>query len=329
MKLSIIVPVYKVEKYLNKCVDSILAQTLTDFECILVDDGSPDNCPAMCDEYAEKDPRIVVIHKENGGLSDARNAGLDVAKGDYIGFVDSDDWVDPTMYEDLYDAAVKNNVSIAASKIKRIDNTGKAYKIQGTESGECTVYPTSKFINDFDSIARDLNFQAWCKIYSKRLFQGIRFPKGVWYEDAYIILDLLEQCDSISVIDKCHYNYRNHRPDSIMNSSYSYAHTDQLKLCNKLIEFYKKRDLNKQADHIMVRFADYYIPNHLLIHLQYKKFKKNFRSYKKQAFLRIPTVLKNKNVLNLKKLIFTCLFISPRLSMKLCEKYFPELFLEV
>ncbi|MDR2409141.1 MAG: glycosyltransferase, partial [Bacteroidales bacterium] len=92
--LSIIVPVYKVEPYLRRCIDSILAQTFTDFECILIDDGSPDGCPAICDEYAEKDKRIMVIHQENEGVSAARNAGLDIAKGEWIGFVDSDDWCD-------------------------------------------------------------------------------------------------------------------------------------------------------------------------------------------------------------------------------------------
>ena len=100
-KISVIVPVYKVEKYLDKCVESIVNQTYKNLEIILVDDGSPDNCPAMCDEWAEKDERIRVIHKENGGLADARNAGMDIATGDYIGFVDSDDWIEPNMYEVL------------------------------------------------------------------------------------------------------------------------------------------------------------------------------------------------------------------------------------
>ena len=105
--ISVIVPVYKVEKYLNKCVQSIIQQTYTNLEIILVDDGSPDNCPQMCDEWAKKDSRIVVIHKKNGGLSDARNAGIAVAKGKYIGFVDSDDYIESTMYEDLYLAISK------------------------------------------------------------------------------------------------------------------------------------------------------------------------------------------------------------------------------
>ncbi|MCB8516908.1 glycosyltransferase, partial [Enterococcus durans] len=98
-EISIIVPIYNVEQYLRKCVDSILAQTFTDFEVILVDDGSPDNSGAICDEYAKLDSRVRVIHKENGGLSDARNAGIEIAKGKYLGFVDSDDFIDKDMYE--------------------------------------------------------------------------------------------------------------------------------------------------------------------------------------------------------------------------------------
>ena len=112
-KISVIVPVYKVEKYLDKCVESIVNQTYKNLEIILVDDGSPDNCPAMCDEWAEKDERIRVIHKENGGLADARNAGMDIATGDYIGFVDSDDWIEPNMYEVLLKNALKYDADIS------------------------------------------------------------------------------------------------------------------------------------------------------------------------------------------------------------------------
>lgn len=111
-KVSIIVPVYKAEKYLNRCVDSILAQTLTDFECILIDDGSPDNCPAICDEYAKKDSRIKVIHQKNSGVSAARNRGIDEANGDWIGFVDSDDWIDSKTYETAFNYTKSNSVEI-------------------------------------------------------------------------------------------------------------------------------------------------------------------------------------------------------------------------
>ncbi|WP_227166600.1 glycosyltransferase, partial [Enterococcus faecium] len=125
-EISIIVPVYKVEKYLRKCVDSILAQTFTDFEVILVDDGSPDNSGKICDEYAEKDNRVRVIHKENGGLSSARNAGIDVARGKYLGFVDSDDYIDEDMYEILYENLKIHDADI--SSVELIPFYGDRYK---------------------------------------------------------------------------------------------------------------------------------------------------------------------------------------------------------
>ena len=122
-KVSVIVPVYKVEKYLNKCVDSIINQTLEDIEIILVDDGSPDNCGKICDDYAQKDNRIVVIHKTNGGLSDARNAGLEVARGEYIGFVDSDDYIAPEMISLLYGVCKKNSTDIAGCDLAYVYET--------------------------------------------------------------------------------------------------------------------------------------------------------------------------------------------------------------
>ena len=111
-QISIIVPVYNVEPYLHKCIDSILAQTFTDFECILIDDGSPDNCPAICDEYATKDNRIILLHQKNAGVSAARNAGLNIAKGEWIGFVDSDDWIEKNALELLYNKQRETSADI-------------------------------------------------------------------------------------------------------------------------------------------------------------------------------------------------------------------------
>ncbi len=119
-KVSVIVPVYKVEKYLNRCVNSILAQTFTDFELILVDDGSPDNCPKMCDEYAEKDERIRVIHKENGGVSSARNDGIDMSQGEWIMFVDSDDWIELNSLESLTNAILNDDIDMVVGGYKTI-----------------------------------------------------------------------------------------------------------------------------------------------------------------------------------------------------------------
>lgn len=123
-QISVIVPVYKVEPYLQKCIDSILAQTFRDIEVILVDDGSPDNCPAICDAAAEKDERVRVIHQKNGGLSAARNAGLDIARGEWIGFVDSDDYIAPEMYQTLYNTAIKNDAQLALCSYAYVDIQG-------------------------------------------------------------------------------------------------------------------------------------------------------------------------------------------------------------
>ena len=133
--LSIIVPVYKVENYLQKCIDSILAQTFTDFELILVEDGSPDGCPALCDAAAAKDARIRVLHQKNGGLSAARNAGLDVARGEWIGFVDSDDYIAPEMYETLYKAVQSTGADLALCDYAEVDEAGRPAMSADARSG--------------------------------------------------------------------------------------------------------------------------------------------------------------------------------------------------
>ena len=136
-KISVVVPVYNVEEYLDQCVESLVGQTYKNLEVILVDDGSPDNCPAMCDEWAERDNRIKVIHKENGGVSSARNAALDIASGDYIGFVDSDDWIEPDMYEILIKNAKKYDADISrcAGLFDYCDRSEEY-----NEVSSCTVY---------------------------------------------------------------------------------------------------------------------------------------------------------------------------------------------
>lgn len=171
-KISVIVPVYKVEKYLDKCLQSIVNQTYKNLEIILVDDGSPDSCPAMCDEWADKDRRIKVIHKENGGVSSARNAGLDAAEGEYIGFVDSDDWIEPNMYEVL----ISNAISCSA------DKTMCDFFIFGqlNDKYDLTISNTEVFTEKKDILLRAVsgeNNAMWRSIYSSKAINGIRFDE--------------------------------------------------------------------------------------------------------------------------------------------------------
>ena len=181
--VSIIVPVYKVEPYLRRCLDSIVNQTYTNLEIILVDDGSPDGCPQICDEYAARDKRIVVIHKENGGLSDARNAGLDICKGGYISFVDSDDWVDETYIETLLDLSIKENADIAIGENIRTEGCSKPTKKNITINA-CHSKEALKHLFSQNHIAFTVS---WGKLYKKNLFSTLRFPKGKDEFTTYIL----------------------------------------------------------------------------------------------------------------------------------------------
>lgn len=213
-QISVIVPVYKVEQYLNRCVDSILNQTYTDLEIILVDDGSPDNCPAICDDYAAQDARVKVIHKKNGGLSSARNAGLDAAHGDYIAFVDSDDWVDPEMYEALIKLAEEHDADIVQSeyrfyrpwktenKILDCDNRGTVDCYTNMEALEALYFGPQMF----DGIT----IMVWTKIYKAELLKDIRFVEGYIHEDVEFTPRVLYAAKKIIKYNKSFYNYNIH-----------------------------------------------------------------------------------------------------------------------
>lgn len=209
--ISVIVPVYKVEKYIRKCIDSIINQTYKNLEIILVDDGSPDNCPQICDEYAQKESRIKVIHQENMGVSVARNNGIEIATGKYIGFVDSDDYIESTMFEDLLDALVKNDAQMSICNFNVITDKEKYIR---------NKYPNEKTYNKKEILRElilDKNIQSypWNKLYVKKLFDTIRFPAGKNYEDIGTTFYLIEKCERIQLIGKAEYNYIN-RNDSIV-----------------------------------------------------------------------------------------------------------------
>ena len=221
--ISVIIPVYKVEEYLARCLDSVIGQTYRELEIILVDDGSPDNCGRICDEYAAKDSRIRVIHKENGGLSDARNAGLDIATGEYIGFVDSDDYIAPDMYEVLMQVLLQTDTDMSMCGMYEV------YKNRTTPS--CTgdkievLTPTEGLRTCI--YEQKIKMCAWNKLYKKNVFVILRYPKGKIYEDAYIISDLFRVAQSASVIYKPLYYYCL-RPMSITQSEFKISELDKV-----------------------------------------------------------------------------------------------------
>lgn len=179
--ITVIVPIYKVESYLRKCIDSIINQTYKNLEIILVDDGSPDKCGLICDEYAANDSRVHVIHKENGGLSDARNVALDVMKGDYVTFIDSDDYIDNEYLHYLYDLLKQNDADIAICEYLYITESGKVIN-HVQNDGHSMVMNREQALYELLSSKLYSN-SAWGKLYKKECFSEVRYPYGKLYED--------------------------------------------------------------------------------------------------------------------------------------------------
>ena len=236
-KISIIVPVYRAERYLRKCVDSILAQTHKNLEVILVDDGSPDGCPALCDECAQRYPSVVkVIHKENGGVSSARNAGLDAATGDYIGFVDSDDWIEPDMYEFLLDVALKQQADIAQCGYcsDSPEHNGFWAGVRGETAGDGAWGAEQLLCGDF-------SFVSLCtKLTRRELFQEVRLDTSLHCcEDMLAVFGLMKQAQKVVFINACKYHYMRDGTSALAGVLQEWHILDQFAFHQKIEPYYQ------------------------------------------------------------------------------------------
>ena len=203
--ISIIVPVYKVEAYLDECVQSIVNQTYTNLEIILVDDGSPDRCPEMCDAWAKRDARVRVIHQKNGGAASARNAGLDVARGDYIGFVDSDDYITPWMYETLLCSLKDSQKGMACSLTYFLFEDGSITSNVRREDSDLTL-DVPQAVNE--TFFQKVGNAVWCKLYKRSVIEHSRFPVGEINEDYPIMIPHIVDADGMVLVRKPLYYYR-------------------------------------------------------------------------------------------------------------------------
>ena len=214
--ISVIVPIYNVEFYLRRCVDSILKQTYKNLEIILVDDGSEDSCGTICDAYARNDKRIIVIHKKNGGLSDARNAGLEIIKGKYVTFVDSDDWIEATYVERLYKLLIENNADLSSCCFYHIDENNCLYNSPATD-GKIFIWNRKTALMNM-LLGNKLQVSAWGKLFRSLFFteMGFRFPVGRLFEDIPVTYSILLKANKIIYGNFALYNYFD-RPQSISN----------------------------------------------------------------------------------------------------------------
>ena len=243
--ISVVVPIYNVESYLQESINSIIWQTYTNLEIILVDDGSTDKCPQICDEFAKVDSRIKVIHKDNGGLSDARNAGLAVANGELIGFVDSDDYIHVDMFRLLYENMIENNSDISVCGVEKFwDNTSRREMLTTDYSGVLSNEQAMSSIINEDNLKQPV----WHKLYKAVLIKDIPFPVGKQHEDVFWSYRAIGRTKKVSVFSTPLYFYRQ-RENSIMGNSFSLKHLDSLEAKIQRNEYVDKHfpDLSQQS----------------------------------------------------------------------------------
>lgn len=297
-KISIIIPIYNVEKYLPACVESILQQTYKNLEIILVDDGSPDRCPVICDDLAQKDDRIRVIHQKNKGLSGARNTGIENARGDYLIFVDSDDTVEQTLVEELYTYAEKWNCAIVACGRNYIFEDGQIVcKIAHDES---KVYGFEEAMQEMNSF-RLFDMSAWAKIYRRELFEDIRFPEGKLSEDYYIMYKLFDKAQTIGYVAKPLYNYLQRQSSISRNKKINHDFADAAK---KQMEF-----LDDKYPQMSVLGHTAYASANLTVYDFYLKNgvkcpKDKLLEFKKTVRNNLVYIRKNKNISKAKRIQF-------------------------
>ena len=251
--VTVVVPVYNVSGYIRQCLDSLINQTLTDIEIIVVDDGSTDDSGRICDEYAKKDPRIFVIHKNNEGLACARNDAIDMASAPYVMFVDSDDWAEPGFCEISYKAAVEHDADIVLFTYNSIWHSGKEERVD-------LPYRLGE-MSEEDALDYNLHFVAavWAGIYRKALFEKNKYPSGKLYEDEWITHKLIRMAKKIYLIDQALYNYREDRPGSITTSAQTREHPDRKEASVQKIldlnEWGYEENIRERAFNLLVRYG--------------------------------------------------------------------------
>ena len=313
--VSIIVPVYNVENYLRECIDSIVAQAYRNIEVILIDDGSKDSSGKICDEYADKDNRVKVIHKENGGLSEARNSGLEIASGDWIAFVDSDDYIDSDMYEILLKNLNNTDADLSMCALYDVYNNTPEAQVTNKETWELSSEQAIKMVME----AKILSVTAVNKLYRKSLFSDLKFEVGKIAEDAFIMVKLLDKCKKIVATNEKKYYYV-HRENSITTQKFSTKFLNVIEAyeqnSNIILEKYPKL---KDVAQTRMNWAYFYVLDRLLLDDNYndKELENKLISYLKnhrKDILNDPLFTKGR------KIGFITLLLNRNLYRKLIEK---------
>jgi glycosyltransferase involved in cell wall biosynthesis len=309
MKISVIVPVYNVEKYLNKCVDSIINQTYKDLEIILVNDGSNDRSGNICDEYEKKDNRVIVIHKENGGLSSARNSGLKISSGEFIGFIDSDDWIESNFFQLLIDGIVSNNADISVVHFVKVREFDKIEFT--TETKKSWVCFNRNEAMEVLFNGNFIGYSAVNKLYRKKLFNKVIYPEGILMEDKATTYKLIHNSNRVVINTSQKYHYYL-RDNSIIRSKFNQKNFDSFIIHEEIIKFI---DINYPNLSDLIRARYVYAAIRMLLVMFSSNHNKNIdiercmqviRCYKKYA-------VKEKKLKSSVKLLTILFSVSPKL----------------
>ncbi len=288
-EISVIVPVYKVEKFIYRCVNSILNQTFTDFELILVDDGSPDNCPAICDEYAEKDSRIKVIHKQNGGLSDARNVGKEKATGNYITFIDSDDWIHKEYLERLYNACHDFDADVSVCGYFRTENQEPVIASE--------KYAVNTFTPEDFWCSLELNhaIAPWGKLYKRELDKDIKFPVGKLHEDVFTTHEYIFSAQKIAFFPaEMYFYYIN--SDSITGKGWYPKRMDAVEAFRVQTEYFHNNGYERAEKKSIEKYCDIAIGHYsqLCQMNRYDDIRKSLKKEIRKALIKYKKTMKSK-----------------------------------
>lgn len=317
VSVSIVVPVYGVQQYIDKCVESILDQKFSDIEVILVDDESPDNCPAICDDYAKKDKRVKVIHKKNGGLSDARNAGLKAATGQYIAFIDGDDYVSPDYVQTLYNACVENRSDISCCGYYKVygDRLEQKPKIMDHKN-----FTNIEAIRDIFTAGTLCEVMTWNKLYRRNLFTNhdIRFPVGKIHEDNFTTYKLFYYAGRVSFINVPLYYYIQ-RSGSIMGKAFSSKRFHLFEMLIEAKEFFadKSEDMANELQSARLMWTLGLYNDYLTASKRNPEDGKVLR----QELRSTRAIYSNKMITAKHKLLYTLVRLSPWLYGKMRAKY--------
>lgn len=320
--VSVIIPVYNVEQYLSRCVNSVLKQSYTNLEIFLVDDGSKDNSGTLCDKFAQEDDRIIVIHKENGGLSSARNRALDNCSADYVTFVDSDDAIHSHMIEWMVGEIEKKDVDFVSTGLLSFSDQ---YPMEIEQKVSFQQLTKNDFVNHLypNNFGR-ISVTACGKLYKADLFTDLRYPEGEIYEDLHVYLPLLLKCRQISIANEPLYFWYNNT-QSITRSDYTkHDRFGEFAVRAKIVDYFSQEGLAEQQEYALNDYLTFFMRNYFAVKIKYRSLEKNLLPHVEIYKTHLPLIKRNEHCCRMRRLCASLMLFFPHVAYIIAKKSIPD-----